>query len=59
MRKMKKKKNKCGGEVCEKFDELEIAVDNRQSDPRPEPRLLRQAALEALTNSTRTDSLLE
>ncbi|KZV30204.1 hypothetical protein F511_35226 [Dorcoceras hygrometricum] len=33
-----------------------IAVDNRQSGPRPEPRLLRQAALEALTNSARTDS---
>ncbi|KZV45538.1 DEAD-box ATP-dependent RNA helicase 20-like [Dorcoceras hygrometricum] len=29
---------------------------NRQSGPRPEPRLLRQAALEALTNSARTDS---
>ncbi|KZV46105.1 golgin subfamily B member 1 [Dorcoceras hygrometricum] len=29
---------------------------NRQSGPRPEPRLLRQPALEALTNSTRTDS---
>ncbi|KZV45360.1 hypothetical protein F511_44494 [Dorcoceras hygrometricum] len=28
----------------------------RQSGPRPEPRLLRQAALEALTNSARTDS---
>ncbi|KZV23624.1 hypothetical protein F511_33580 [Dorcoceras hygrometricum] len=33
-----------------------IAVDNRQSGPRPEPRLLRQASLEALTNSARTDS---
>ncbi|KZV34103.1 hypothetical protein F511_28354 [Dorcoceras hygrometricum] len=33
-----------------------IAVDNRQSGPRPEPRLLRQATLEALTNSARTDS---
>ncbi|KZV34374.1 hypothetical protein F511_19323 [Dorcoceras hygrometricum] len=33
-----------------------IAVDNRQSGPRPEPRLLRQPALEALTNSARTDS---
>ncbi|KZV48035.1 hypothetical protein F511_21456 [Dorcoceras hygrometricum] len=31
-------------------------VDNRQSGPRPEPRLLHQAALEALTNSARTDS---
>ncbi|KZV44777.1 hypothetical protein F511_34250 [Dorcoceras hygrometricum] len=28
----------------------------RQSGPRPEPRLLRQAALEALTNSARTDT---
>ncbi|KZV36770.1 hypothetical protein F511_26622 [Dorcoceras hygrometricum] len=28
----------------------------RQSGPRPDPRLLRQAALEALTNSARTDS---
>ncbi|KZV15591.1 hypothetical protein F511_43128 [Dorcoceras hygrometricum] len=28
----------------------------RQSGPRPEPRLLCQAALEALTNSARTDS---
>ncbi|KZV21229.1 hypothetical protein F511_28063 [Dorcoceras hygrometricum] len=28
----------------------------RQSDPRPDPRLLRQAALEALTRSARTDS---
>ncbi|KZV31471.1 exportin 1 [Dorcoceras hygrometricum] len=28
----------------------------RQSGPRPEPRLLRQPALEALTNSARTDS---
>ncbi|KZV54029.1 hypothetical protein F511_29647 [Dorcoceras hygrometricum] len=35
---------------------LQIAVDNRQSGPRPEPRLLRQAALEALTNSARMDS---
>ncbi|KZV34495.1 hypothetical protein F511_17095 [Dorcoceras hygrometricum] len=34
----------------------QIAVDNRQSGPRPESRLLRQAALEALTNSARTDS---
>ncbi|KZV22688.1 hypothetical protein F511_32821 [Dorcoceras hygrometricum] len=33
-----------------------IAVDNRQSGPRPEPRLLHQAALEALTRSARTDS---
>ncbi|KZV31856.1 protein EXPORTIN 1A [Dorcoceras hygrometricum] len=29
---------------------------NRQSGPRPEPRLLCQPALEALTNSARTDS---
>ncbi|KZV26598.1 hypothetical protein F511_24524 [Dorcoceras hygrometricum] len=28
----------------------------RQSGPRPDPRLLRQAALEALTRSARTDS---
>ncbi|KZV19698.1 hypothetical protein F511_33310 [Dorcoceras hygrometricum] len=35
---------------------FKIAVDNLQSGPRPEPRLLRQAALEALTNSVRTDS---
>ncbi|KZV52070.1 hypothetical protein F511_36065 [Dorcoceras hygrometricum] len=28
----------------------------RQSGPRPEQRLLRQPALEALTNSARTDS---
>ncbi|KZV50002.1 CBL-interacting serine/threonine-protein kinase 2 [Dorcoceras hygrometricum] len=28
----------------------------RQSGPRPEPRLIRQPALEALTNSARTDS---
>ncbi|KZV40462.1 hypothetical protein F511_35931 [Dorcoceras hygrometricum] len=35
---------------------MKIAVDNRQSGPRPEPRLLRQAALETLTNSARTDS---
>ncbi|KZV45747.1 hypothetical protein F511_41817 [Dorcoceras hygrometricum] len=34
----------------------EIAVDNRQSGPRPEPRLLRQAALEALTRLARMDS---
>ncbi|KZV51326.1 hypothetical protein F511_05320 [Dorcoceras hygrometricum] len=34
----------------------EIAVDNRQSGPRPEPRLLRQDALEALTRSARMDS---
>ncbi|KZV58039.1 hypothetical protein F511_38133 [Dorcoceras hygrometricum] len=33
-----------------------IAVDYRQSGPRPDPRLLRQAALEALTISARTDS---
>ncbi|KZV39535.1 hypothetical protein F511_32703 [Dorcoceras hygrometricum] len=33
-----------------------IAVDYRQSGPRPDPRLLRQAALEALTRSARTDS---
>ncbi|KZV30202.1 hypothetical protein F511_35224 [Dorcoceras hygrometricum] len=33
-----------------------IAVDNRQSGPRTEPRLLPQAAVEALTNSARTDS---
>ncbi|KZV45834.1 hypothetical protein F511_21082 [Dorcoceras hygrometricum] len=30
--------------------------NNRQSGPRPEPRLLHQAALEALTRSARTDS---
>ncbi|KZV51016.1 hypothetical protein F511_33432 [Dorcoceras hygrometricum] len=29
---------------------------NRQSGPRPEPRLLCQPALEAMTNSARTDS---
>ncbi|KZV21218.1 hypothetical protein F511_17952 [Dorcoceras hygrometricum] len=29
---------------------------NRQSDPRPETRLLRQPALEGLTRSARTDS---
>ncbi|KZV53000.1 hypothetical protein F511_32319 [Dorcoceras hygrometricum] len=40
----------------EKIDKKEITVDNRQSGPRPEPRLLSQAALEALTNSARTDS---
>ncbi|KZV18417.1 hypothetical protein F511_19193 [Dorcoceras hygrometricum] len=34
----------------------EIAVDYRQSGPRPDPRLLRQAALEVLTISARTDS---
>ncbi|KZV16925.1 hypothetical protein F511_30798 [Dorcoceras hygrometricum] len=28
----------------------------RQSDPRPDPRLLRQAALEALTRSARTNT---
>ncbi|KZV28488.1 hypothetical protein F511_14110 [Dorcoceras hygrometricum] len=28
----------------------------RQSGPRPDPRLLRQAALETLTRSARTDS---
>ncbi|KZV23546.1 hypothetical protein F511_02032 [Dorcoceras hygrometricum] len=44
-----------------KFSDIElrnsdIAVDNCQSGPRPEPRLLRQAALEALTRSARTDS---
>ncbi|KZV27812.1 protein trichome birefringence-like 35 [Dorcoceras hygrometricum] len=33
-----------------------IAVDYRQSGPRPDPRLLRQAALEALTRSARTDT---
>ncbi|KZV45736.1 hypothetical protein F511_33392 [Dorcoceras hygrometricum] len=33
-----------------------FSVDYRQSGPRPETRLLRQAALEALTNSARTDS---
>ncbi|KZV54189.1 hypothetical protein F511_29865 [Dorcoceras hygrometricum] len=43
------------GEAAEE-QRIKIAVDNRQSGPRPEPRLLRQAALEALTNSTRTDS---
>ncbi|KZV46982.1 hypothetical protein F511_15779 [Dorcoceras hygrometricum] len=33
-----------------------IAVDYRQSGPRPDPRLLHQAALEDLTRSARTDS---
>ncbi|KZV52790.1 hypothetical protein F511_33242 [Dorcoceras hygrometricum] len=33
-----------------------IAVDYRQSGPRPDPRLLRQAALEALTRSARTNT---
>ncbi|KZV23906.1 splicing factor 3B subunit 1-like [Dorcoceras hygrometricum] len=33
-----------------------IAVDYRQSGPRPNPRLLRQAALEALTRSARTNT---
>ncbi|KZV25191.1 mediator of RNA polymerase II transcription subunit 15a-like [Dorcoceras hygrometricum] len=35
-----------------------IAIDYRQSGPRPDPGLLRQAALEALTRSARTDSPL-
>ncbi|KZV39064.1 auxin response factor 9-like [Dorcoceras hygrometricum] len=43
-------------ELQEPGSSREIAVDNRQSGPRPEPRLLRQAALEALKNSARTDS---
>ncbi|KZV48324.1 hypothetical protein F511_26541 [Dorcoceras hygrometricum] len=34
----------------------QIAVDYRQSGPRPDPRLLRQAALEALTRSARTNT---
>ncbi|KZT76091.1 hypothetical protein F511_46884 [Dorcoceras hygrometricum] len=33
-----------------------IAVVLHQSGPRPDPRLLSQAALEALTRSARTDS---
>ncbi|KZV54892.1 hypothetical protein F511_31315 [Dorcoceras hygrometricum] len=33
-----------------------IVVDYRQSGPRPDPRLLRQAALEALTRSARTNT---
>ncbi|KZV47004.1 exportin 1 [Dorcoceras hygrometricum] len=33
-----------------------IEVDYRQSGPRPDPRLLRQAALEALTRSARTNT---
>ncbi|KZV39986.1 hypothetical protein F511_21045 [Dorcoceras hygrometricum] len=37
-------------------DPRKIAVDNRQSGPRPEPRLLRQPALEGVTRSARTDS---
>ncbi|KZV41247.1 hypothetical protein F511_28662 [Dorcoceras hygrometricum] len=36
-----------------------IAVDYRQSGPRPDPRLLRQAALEALTRSARTNTPLK
>ncbi|KZV46623.1 hypothetical protein F511_39232 [Dorcoceras hygrometricum] len=35
---------------------LVIAVDYRQSGPRPNPRFLRQAALEALTRSARTNT---
>ncbi|KZV58698.1 hypothetical protein F511_40912 [Dorcoceras hygrometricum] len=34
----------------------QIAVDYRQSGQRPDPRLLRQAALEALTRSARTNT---
>ncbi|KZV36303.1 hypothetical protein F511_22418 [Dorcoceras hygrometricum] len=46
-----------GEEILESFARPNPnAVDYRQSDPRPEPRLLRQAALEALTRSVRTDS---
>ncbi|KZV35410.1 hypothetical protein F511_35169 [Dorcoceras hygrometricum] len=39
-----------------KLEMLVIAVDYRQSGPRPDPRLLRQAALEALTRSARTNT---
>ncbi|KZV54871.1 Binding isoform 2 [Dorcoceras hygrometricum] len=34
----------------------QIAVDYRQSGPRPNPRFLRQAELEALTRSARTNT---
>ncbi|KZV26629.1 hypothetical protein F511_21121 [Dorcoceras hygrometricum] len=54
----------CGGgrwRFFEIFDALnseiqQIVVDYRQSGPRPDPRLLRQAALEALTRSARTNT---
>ncbi|KZV22189.1 LRR receptor-like serine/threonine-protein kinase [Dorcoceras hygrometricum] len=41
---------------CMVFLENVIAVDYRQSGPRPDLRLLRQAALEALTRSARTNT---
>ncbi|KZV23136.1 hypothetical protein F511_24970 [Dorcoceras hygrometricum] len=42
------------GDVARRF--TMIAVDYRQSGPRPNPRFLRQAALEALTRSARTNT---
>ncbi|KZV41350.1 hypothetical protein F511_37321 [Dorcoceras hygrometricum] len=46
-----------GEQELQIFDENESNCGSlRQSGPRPDPRLLRQAALEALTRSARTDS---
>ncbi|KZV45994.1 hypothetical protein F511_10684 [Dorcoceras hygrometricum] len=43
--------------ICDvKYHVSLIAVYYRQSGPRPDPRLLHQAALEALTRSAQTDS---
>ncbi|KZV23121.1 hypothetical protein F511_25082 [Dorcoceras hygrometricum] len=46
--------------LCVVTTQIQLLVENcgslRQSDPRPDPRLLRQTALEALTRSARTDS---
>ncbi|KZV24433.1 26S proteasome non-ATPase regulatory subunit 1A [Dorcoceras hygrometricum] len=40
----------------DEFQRLFQAAVDRQSGPRPEPRILRQPALEGLKNSTRTES---
>ncbi|KZV38916.1 hypothetical protein F511_30480 [Dorcoceras hygrometricum] len=56
-RQRKNKKQVPGGDQYKKSDNYNNHCGSlRQSGPRPDPRLLRQAALEALTRSARTDS---
>ncbi|KZV06826.1 phospho-2-dehydro-3-deoxyheptonate aldolase 2, chloroplastic [Dorcoceras hygrometricum] len=54
-RQRKNKKQMPGGDQYEKSDNYNCG-SLRQSGPRPDPRLLCQAALEALTRSARTNT---